>query len=176
MTTLQFPADTTQEYAAPNGVIYKYDDDRWRTKAYVTTDGQEVSLGDDPPEKAIRGDFWFCTKADDLSLYICTQATTADDPALWVVASPPVSLDGIAQDIQDVDMAVAGIRNDVMVNASEIQAGGGRLDALEEAQAQDERDITKLHHKFWRCVHHGGRWSNLRKTRSTVHIFWGILP
>ena len=92
---------------------------------------------DDAVPPPCEGDFWFNTNPDELTLYVYTEA---EDGNTWAPAAPPVSLEGIEQDIQDIDMAVAGIRNDVMHNASAIETG------LTE-QARLGRGVDEAHQK-----------------------------
>lgn len=135
--TFIFPTDTKDDFTAENGVTYSWvEPSHWRVKSFKSPDGQTVIVDDDPPEHK-EGQLWFCTKGKDLTLYISFGGD-------WVPASPPVSLDGIESDIQDIDMAVDQLRNDIMTNASELQSGGQRLDKLEEAVDKGVRDQTTL--------------------------------
>ena len=35
---INFPDDTSQDYVAPNGVVYRYEDNRWRVKTFEVGD------------------------------------------------------------------------------------------------------------------------------------------
>lgn len=41
---LNFPEDTSQDYVAPNGVVYRYEDNRWRTKTFEVEDFDDKYL------------------------------------------------------------------------------------------------------------------------------------
>ena len=47
-------------------------------------------------------------------------------------AAPPVSLDGVNEAIQDIDMALAGIRQDVMHTSSQVDAGAEKIGEIED--------------------------------------------
>ena len=56
--TINFPDDTSQDYLAPNGVVYSYEDNRWRVKSYAGADGAEAAVGPNLPltlQKALCG-------------------------------------------------------------------------------------------------------------------------
>ena len=97
-----FPADKV-DFTASNGITYTYRDDAWQVKSFGVDNSDEiaeilaelqqevdalpVTIADDPPADPERGDLWFCSKSDDLSLYIYLTE--------WTVASPPISTDEI---------------------------------------------------------------------------------
>ena len=83
--------------------------------------GAEVHVGEDPPADAKVGDLWYCTKLDDLTLYVL-----AEEPDVWAAAAPPVSLDGVREDMQNIDNTLSEVRttlfavdNDVKLVAQE---------------------------------------------------------
>ena len=98
----EFPADKL-DFTASNGITYTYRDDAWQVKSFGVDNSDEiaeilaelqqevdalpVTIADDPPADPERGDLWFCSKSDDLSLYIYLTE--------WTVASPPISTDEI---------------------------------------------------------------------------------
>ncbi|MBP05074.1 MAG: hypothetical protein CMA72_09870 [Euryarchaeota archaeon] len=162
------------------GDLYLWVNSKWEKIGGSGEGGASVEVGETPPIASGLGDLWYCTAADDLTLYVY-------DGAVWVPASPPVSLDGIQGDVSDLQAyidtnitpALAGAVGDVRTLEAETARLGqgvdeahqkadqletelavttqtandsrvknieqdGRLDALTEAQGQDERDITAL--------------------------------
>ena len=115
-----FPEDK-DDFRAPNGVVYKWDGTKWIVKAFRSTDDFLVTLDDDAPDEPKKGDLWFDTKADELTLYLYTGTE-------WVPASPPVSLDGIEAQINDALI----IQDDLL----------GRVAAGEIRQQQIETTIA----------------------------------
>ena len=115
-----FPEDK-DDFRAPNGVVYKWDGTKWIVKAFRSTDDFLVTLDDDAPDEPKKGDLWFDTKADELTLYLYTGTE-------WVPASPPVSLDGIEAQINDALI----IQDDLL----------GRVAAGESKQQQIETTIA----------------------------------
>ena len=107
--TVSFPTDKTQPFQADNGVIYAWDENRWRVKAFRSVDDFLVIIDDNPPDPAKIGDLWYDSKPDELTLYIYTGAE-------WVPAAPPVSLDGINATID----AALIVQNDLLAR---VQAG-----------------------------------------------------
>ena len=57
------------------------------------------------PADAEVGDLWYCTKLDDLTLYVLAEA-----PDVWAAAAPPVSLDGVREDMQNIDNTLSEVR------------------------------------------------------------------
>ena len=83
--------------------------------------GVETHVGETPPADAKVGDLWYCTKPDDLTLYVLAEA-----PDTWAAAAPPVSLDGVREDMQNIDNTLSEVRttlfavdNDVKLVAQE---------------------------------------------------------
>ena len=115
-----FP-ELKDDFTAPNGITYSWLDDRWIVRSFKTPGGNEVIVSEDPPLNAAVGDLWYCTKPDDLTLYVLVEA-----PDVWAAAAPPVSLDGIRDDMQSIDNTLAEVRanlfavdNDVKLVAQE---------------------------------------------------------
>ena len=116
-----FPEDKA-DFTAPNGVIYHWDGTKWVVKAFRSTEGFIVDVGDDPPDNPKEGDLWYDTKADELTLYLYTGVE-------WVPAAPPVSLDGINATID----AALVVQNDLL---DRVQAGEvGQKDLLDRVEA-----------------------------------------
>ena len=91
----------------------------------VTGGGAETHVGEDPPVDAAVGDLWYCTKPDDLTLYVLAEKVDDGDD-IWAAAAPPVSLDGIRDDMQSIDNTLSEVRanlfavdNDVKLVAQE---------------------------------------------------------
>ena len=119
---VSFPTDKTQPFQADNGVIYAWDENRWRVKAFRSVDDFLVIIDDNPPDPAKIGDLWYDSKPDELTLYLYTGAE-------WVPAAPPVSLDGINATID----AALIVQNDLLA----------RVENGEAKQAQIEADYLK---------------------------------
>ena len=87
--------------------------------------GAETHVGENPPADAKVGDLWYCTKPDDLTLYVLAEKVDDGDD-VWAAAAPPVSLDGIRDDMQSIDNTLSEVRanlfavdNDVKLVAQE---------------------------------------------------------
>ena len=113
--TVSFPTDKTQPFQADNGVIYAWDENRWRVKAFRSVDDFIVIIDDNPPDPAKIGDLWYDTKPDELTLYLYTGAE-------WVPAAPPVSLDGINATIEAALIVQNDLLNEQAVQNSQINA------------------------------------------------------
>ena len=97
-----FPADKV-DFTASNGITYTYRDDAWQVKSFGVDNSDEiaeilaelqleidalpVTIADTPPTEPEDGDLWF-DSGDTLQLFIQYGGE-------WVVASPPVSTEGI---------------------------------------------------------------------------------
>ena len=97
-----FP-ELKDDFTAPNGVTYSWLDDRWIVRSFKTPGGNEVAVSEDPPLEAEVGDLWYCTKPDDLTLYVWPKRL------IWA-AAPPVSLDGVREDMQNIDNMLSKVR------------------------------------------------------------------
>ena len=78
--------------------------------------GASVHVGDMPPEMidTAVGDLWYCTKPDQLTLYVYKE------PANWVVASPPVSTENIEAAITNIDTELWKVNANIALNKKEI--------------------------------------------------------
>ena len=125
---VSFPTDKTQPFQADNGVIYAWDENRWRVKAFRSVDDFLVIIDDNPPDPAKIGDLWYDSKPDELTLYLYTGAE-------WVPAAPPVSLDGINATIE----AALIVQNDLLeqqaVQNSQINALETQVQLLAQVKA-----------------------------------------
>ena len=96
--------------------------------------GASVHVGDMPPEmiETAVGDLWYCTKPDQLTLYVYKE------PANWVVASPPVSTENIEKAIADVD---EGLTNMVMRAEANIALNKKDIDDLALAVNEEKSEL-----------------------------------
>ena len=81
-------------------------------------DGVGVHVGELPPDSAAVGDLWYCTKPDDLTLYVL-----AELPDVWAAAAPPVSLDGVREDMQNIDNTLSEVRANLFAVDNDVKAG-----------------------------------------------------
>ena len=72
--------------------------------------GAETHVGENPPADAKVGDLWYCTKLDDLTLYVLAEKVE-DGEDVWAAAAPPVSLDGVREDMQNIDNTLSEVRS-----------------------------------------------------------------
>lgn len=147
-----FPEDKN-DFTAPNGIIYRWDGNKWAVKAFRSTEDFIVELGDDPPENPKEGDLWYDTKEEELTLYIWTGK-------VWVPAAPPVSLDGIEASIASVDEQLLKVNANIAMNKRDIDEAV--LDFQEDQERQDEelqdlRDkVESIQEEFDR-----GKWTHV---------------
>ena len=132
-----FP-ELKDDFTAPNGITYSWLDDRWIVRSFKTPGGNEVIVSEDPPLNAAVGDLWYCSKPDDLTLYILVEA-----PDVWAAASPPVSLDGIEGDISMLEDNVQYIQKN-MTPFEAHQELYGKVEEIEEAVDTGLREQTQL--------------------------------
>ena len=66
------PGGPGVKYPAPNGITYIWDVDnnRWTVDSVGKKGTATVAMQDDAPQSPAVGDLWFCTKADDVGLFI----------------------------------------------------------------------------------------------------------
>ena len=126
--TVSFPTDKTQPFQADNGVIYAWDENRWRVKAFRSVDDFLVIIDDNPPDPAKIGDLWYDSKPDELTLYLYTGAE-------WVPAAPPVSLDGINATIEAALIVQNDLLNEQAVQNSQINALETQIQLLAQVKA-----------------------------------------
>ena len=74
--------------------------------------GAETHVGENPPADAKVGDLWYCTKSDGLTLYVLAEKVDDGDD-IWAAAAPPVSLDGIRDDMQSIDNTLSEVSQPV---------------------------------------------------------------
>ena len=67
-----FP-ELKDDFTAPNGVTYSWLDDRWIVGRLRRLAAMKSLSGEDPPLDAEVGDLWYCTKPDDLTLYVLVE-------------------------------------------------------------------------------------------------------
>ena len=126
--TVSFPTDKTQPFQADNGVIYAWDENRWRVKAFRSVDDFLVIIDDNPPDPAKIGDLWYDSKPDELTLYLYTGAE-------WVPAAPPVSLDGINATIEAALIVQNDLLDEQAVQNSQINALETQIQLLAQVKA-----------------------------------------
>ena len=75
---------------------------------YDTLEKVDLWVGDDPPADPLIGQLWYCTKGEELTLYIYI-----DEVSEWAAAAPPVSLDGIENSLFDLSKEISEVNNRV---------------------------------------------------------------
>ena len=113
--------------------------------------GSAVHIDETPPKDAALGDEWFCTKEDDLSLYVLVQL-----PDVWAPAAPPVSLDGIAGDVENIDQTLMQTRADLFQTDNDLKEAQEDIKALTEAVDDGVREQTKLRSRVGDCEYLAG--------------------
>ena len=78
-----FP-ELKDDFTAENGVTYTWEDNRWRTKSFLTADGSEVEVGPVPPADPSEGGLWY----DSTRLELFVFYTDPDGAGGWVPCSP----------------------------------------------------------------------------------------
>jgi hypothetical protein len=122
----------------PDGLTTQEDYNRW---LYDTLEKIDLWVGDDPPADPLVGQLWFSTNPEELTLYVY-------DGAVWVPASPPVSLDGIENSIASIDEELMTINRNIAINKCEIDESV--LDIQDDQKRQNEaieynsRECTQL--------------------------------
>jgi len=116
------------------GDLYLWANSKWE----IIGGGASVEIGETSPATPEKGDLWFCTAPDDLTLYIY-------DGDVWVPAAPPVSLDGVQSAIASIDEQLMKVNANVAMNKSELDEK-----ALDIQLDQDRQDaeIQDLHEKI----------------------------
>ena len=154
--TVSFPTDKTQPFQADNGVIYAWDENRWRVKAFRSVDDFLVIIDDNPPDPAKIGDLWYDSKPDELTLYLYTGAE-------WVPAAPPVSLDGINATID----AALIVQSDLLAR---VGAGESKQKQIDESQGVQDNQINALETQLQLLAHVKavGSWNYKRNISSSI--------
>ena len=78
-----FP-ELKDDFTAENGVTYTWEDNRWRTKSFLTADGSVVEVGPIPPNDPSEGGLWY----DSTRLELFVFYTDPDGVGGWVPCSP----------------------------------------------------------------------------------------
>ena len=138
-----FP-ELKEDFTAENGVTYTWEENRWRTKSFLTADGSVVEVGPIPPNDPSEGGLWY----DSTRLELFVFYTDPDGVGGWVPCSPlgaRVEAGELvqAQLVQRVgelekrdpeDYLAKGTSNDVTTgfrikcnNSTFLSAGGGEL-------------------------------------------------
>ena len=78
-----FP-ELKDDFTAENGVTYTWEDNRWRTKSFLTADGSVVEVGPTPPADPSEGGLWY----DSTRLELFVFYTDRDGVGGWVPCSP----------------------------------------------------------------------------------------
>ena len=78
-----FP-ELKDDFTAENGVTYTWEENRWRTKSFLTADGSVVEVGPTPPGDPSEGGLWYDSTRLELFVYY----VDGDDNGGWVPCSP----------------------------------------------------------------------------------------
>ena len=78
-----FP-ELKDDFTAENGVTYTWEENRWRTKSFLTADGSVVEVGPTPPVDPSEGGLWY----DSTRLELFVFYTDPDGVGGWVPCSP----------------------------------------------------------------------------------------
>jgi len=113
-----------------NDALWIYHGKEWiEVGGAVDTDGlTHVELGETPPDKdaSTVGDFWFNSEPTELTLYIF-------DGTDWIPAAPPVSLDGIEQNVEFLGEVTGQLNKEIKAIERVTHDQANRIDALEKA-------------------------------------------
>ena len=112
--------------------------------------GDDVFVGENPPDKVGQVALWYCSEEDDGSLYV--NIGSVDEPK-WVAASPPVSLDGIAGDIANIDATVAQVRANLFEVDNDVKAAVLDIGELKEAVDDGTREQAQLRSRIGDVEH-----------------------
>ena len=119
-----------------------------------------------PRPPSVEGQLWFCTAADDLTLYVY-------DGAVWVPAAPPVSLDGVQSAIASIDEQLLKVNANVAMNKSELDEK-----ALDIQLDQDRQDaeIQELHEKVDGIAEEfdRGKWAHVTEKPTSGQYALGV--
>jgi len=96
-----------------------------------------LDVSDTAPDAPQTGQLWFSTKSDELTLYVY-------DGAVWVPASPPVSLDGIESSITVLQDYTTDLNRQLANQTVEAQKADLKILNLEESQEQQDQKIAEL--------------------------------
>ena len=141
MTTSTFPsAKSGDTHAAANGIVYIYEENRWRVKSFKVEDGDggttNAEISDTPPPDAETGSLWFNNAADELTLYVF-------DGTDWIPAAPPVSVEGIEQRVSYLEPLVQGQQQRLGMLSENAVTTEKRLNQLDQAESQLEAKVEE---------------------------------
>ena len=138
-----FPT-TKEDFTAENGVTYTWADNRWRTKSFITTDGQTVEIGPTPPDGK-EGDLWYDSTRLELFVYY----VDGSDVGGWVPSSPlgaRVEAGEVLQQ-QILERVEAGEAKQAQIEADYLKKSGGevtgRLDVTGPVFVSDSSSVFK---------------------------------
>ena len=132
--------------------------------------GEEVHVGETPPEGADTGALWFCTKEDDGSMYV--NIGTADEPK-WVSSSPPVSLDGVSADIANIDQTLMQTRADLFQTDNDLRDAKLDIGDLQSGKINNtgNNKVTSETDKEWRIQGEKKTFIKVNDANQTIGIF-----
>ena len=121
----------------------EFEQDQERQDDAIAAAAKLWSDDDPPPDETY--DFWFCTKPDDLTLYV----PSGED---WIPASPPVSTEGLASEVILLQEANNDVKRQLAYQTVEAQKADGKIldleDSTNELQGQTkalEKTTEELH-------------------------------
>ena len=121
----------------------KFEEDQERQDDAIKEAAKLWANDDPPPDETY--DFWFCTDEDDLTLYVPMGGD-------WVPASPPVSTEGLANDVVMLQEANNDVKRQLAYQTVEAQKADGKIldleDSTKELQGQTkalEKTTEELH-------------------------------
>ena len=123
-----FP-ELKEDFTAENGVTYTWEENRWRTKSFLTADGSVVEVGPNPPPNPSEGGLWYDSSRLELFVYY----VDGDGNGGWVPCSPlgarveagEILQQEILQRVADGEKAQVELQN--KVNALEGVVGDHKL-------------------------------------------------
>ena len=119
--TFTFPK-SKEDFTAENGVTYRWEENRWRTKSFLTADGQEVDVGENPPLDPSEGALWYDSTRLELFVYY----VDPDGVGGWVPSSPLGARVEAGEQRQQALIGTVGAIQDDYLSKSK----GGTIDAL----------------------------------------------
>ena len=79
------------------------------------------AVSEDPPLDAKVGDLWYCTKPDDLTLYVLAEKVVDGDD-IQAAASTSGGLGGIRDDMQNIDNMLVEVRANLFQVDNDVKA------------------------------------------------------
>ena len=126
-----FP-ELKEDFTAENGVTYTWEDNRWRTKSFLTADGSVVEVGPIPPNDPSEGGLWYDSTRLELFVYY----VDGDDNGGWVPCSPLGARVEAGEILQEqINTRLATVETDFVSKTknSTITDGVLRLEKVEKA-------------------------------------------